>query len=66
MNNLIKNNITMKRIILYLLALLGFSFAGCEPKEEVILPMPEYGVPYATFHSVDDVPAEDADNTLKE
>lgn len=56
----------MRRIILFLLALLGFSFAGCEPKEEEILPMPEYGVPYATFHSVDDVPAEDADNTLKE
>ncbi|MBO5732941.1 MAG: hypothetical protein J6R38_04910 [Alistipes sp.] len=56
----------MKRLILFLLALLGFSFTSCEPKEEEILPMPEYGVPYATFHPVDDVPAADADNTLKE
>lgn len=51
----------MKRLILFLLSILGFAFASCEPKEEEILPVPEYGVPYSTFHSVDS-----ADNSLND
>ena len=48
----------MKRLILFLLALLGFSFTSCEPKDEEIIPVLEYGVPRVSFklkaHVVDE------------
>ena len=51
----------MKRTILFLLSVLGFTLTSCEPKEDEIIPVPEYGVPYSTFHTV-----ESADNLLND
>lgn len=43
----------MKRVIIFLLALLGFGIAGCEPQGDYgDMPVPEYGAPYATFHEI--------------
>ena len=51
----------MKRTILFLLSVLGFTLTSCEPKEDETMPIPAYGVPYSTFHAV-----ENADNQLND
>ena len=42
----------MKRTILFLLSVLGFTLTSCEPKEDETMPVPEYGVPYSTYHAI--------------
>ena len=43
----------MKRVIIFLLALLGFGIAGCEPQGDYgDMPVPEYGAPYTSFHDI--------------
>lgn len=43
----------MKRLITLLLALLGIGMIGCEPhNEDENIPVPEYGVPYASFREI--------------
>lgn len=54
----------MKRLIIFMLALLGYSFVSCDPEEVVEM----YGVPMAEYSEnplIDEALAQESNNNLQ-